>query len=87
MAALRATWSFVREYSNRFKPVMRQLVGRWLKYPGIKGTGYAMAPIGSSIEDRAMVHSGDGAVLFEASLRLHQDGMPATMAVEDFLAR
>src|SRR5262249_61410359 len=68
------------------KAGVRELISRWLKDRRVKGAGYAVASIGPSIKDRAMMHGRDGAVLFESGLRLHQHRMPATVTIENFLA-
>src|SRR6185503_773721 len=58
-----------------------------LQHPCVEGTGYAMASVRSTVQKRPMVHGRDGAVLLEAGLRAHEDGMPAALAIEDLLAR
>src|SRR5258707_15748169 len=42
--------------------------------------------IGAAINERLQMHGGDGAVFFHASFEIHQDGMAAAMAVENFFA-
>ena len=87
VAAFRAAGSLVGEDSHGFKSIVRQFVGGWLKDAGIEGAGHAVASVGAAVQNRAMVHRSNGAVLLVSSLRGHEDGMPSAVGVEDFFTR
>src|SRR5262245_62046494 len=46
-----------------------------------------MTAVCPAIQYGAMVHGGDGSILFIARLRGHHYGMPSAMAVKDLLTR
>src|SRR5207245_2837701 len=87
ISPLRTTRSLVREHPYRFDFEARDLVGSGLKCSGVKGAGDAQAAVRSAVQNRAVVHRGDGAVLLEPGLGRHQSGMPSAVAVEHLLAR
>src|SRR2546427_12545129 len=82
--SFRAAGSLVGEHANGFKLVVRDVVGRCLKYARVERAGHTMASVCATVQNRAVVHGGNGAVLLEACFRGHQDGMPSPVGIENF---
>src|SRR4029453_12513483 len=85
VAAFRTAGRLVGEDSNGFKSVVRQCVRRWLKDARVERARHSMTTVGPAIQYGAMVHGGDGSILFISPLRGHQYGMTSAMAVKDLL--
>src|SRR6267378_5837153 len=87
MAALWPARGFVGEGAAALEAIARDVVGGGLQRTGIKGAGDTVGAVAATIDQRLEMHSGDGAVLLDAGLEFHQDGMTAAVTVENFLAR
>ena len=87
VAALRTAGCLVGEDSNGFEAVVRQCVGRGLKDARVKGARHTVAAVGPAIQYRAMMHGGNGSILFVSRLRRHQNRMPAAMTIKDLFTR
>src|SRR3989475_8489452 len=87
MAALGPAWRFVGERAAALETIARDVVGGGLQRTGIKSTGDTVGAVAAPIDQRLEMHSGDGAVLLDAGLEFHQDGMTAAVTIKNFLAR
>src|SRR6267142_1164286 len=87
--AMAAFWSarrFVGKGAATLETIARDVVGGGLQRTGIKSAGDAVGAVAAPIDQRLEMHSGDGAVLLDAGLEFHQDGMAAAMAIKNFFA-
>ena len=87
MPALGAAGRLVGEGAQAAEAVARDFVGDGLQRARVEGRGDAVGAVGAAVEERLEVERGDRAVLLDADLALHQDGVAAAVAVEDLLAR
>ena len=87
MAAFGAAGRLVGEGAAALKAVARDVVGGGLQRAGVKGAGDAVGAVAAAVDQRLEMHSGDGAVFFDAGFEFHQDGMAAAVAIENFFAR
>ena len=76
----------VGEQPDALEAITRDRIGRRLQRAGVIGAGDPVAAVSAAIEKTLELHRVDPTVLLEAGLHLHQDGMPAAMRVEHFLA-
>src|SRR5262249_40818860 len=83
---LRSTRRFVSEHAQAFELVAWHIVGHRLKRPRVERARDAVTAVRAAVQKRPEVHRGDCAVILRTGLDPHQNGMPAAMTVEDFLA-
>ncbi len=86
MAALGSARRFVGKGAQPFELVTRHFIGHRLQGAGVEGAGHSITSIRAAIEKRFEVHRGDSAVLLDAGLDVHEDGVPAAMTIENFFA-
>src|SRR6267378_605088 len=87
VAAFGAARRFVRKSAATLKTITRDVVGGGLQRAGIKSAGDAVGAIAAAVDQRLEMHSGNRAVLLDAGLEFHQDGMTAAVTIKNFLAR
>ena len=86
MAALRAARRLVGEDTAAFEAVGGDVVGHRLEGTCIKGRGHTIRAVGAAIERGLEMHRRDESVLRHAGPHPHQDGVSASVCVEDLFA-
>ena len=87
MSTLRSARRFIRESAATLITIARDVIGSSLQRASVKGAGNSVRAVGAPVNQRLEMHSGNRAIFFHARFKFHQDGMPATMAIEDFFTR
>src|ERR1700674_3577948 len=87
MAAFWSARRLVGEGAAALEAIARDVVGGGLQRTGIKGACDAVGAVAATIDQRLEMHSADGAILLDAGLESHQDGMAAAVTIKNFLAR
>src|SRR5262249_21356220 len=87
VSALGPARRLVGEHPATLKVIRRDVVGHRLERTGIERARDAVRAVSATVEQRLDVQAGDGAVALHTGLEVHQDRMPAAVAVEDLLPR
>src|SRR3979409_51280 len=87
MAALGSARRFVGESAQALEFITRHVIRNSLQSSGVERTRDSIAAIGPAIKERFEMHSRDRAVFLHPRLNVHQNGMAATMTIENLFAR
>ncbi len=87
VAALGAARRLVGEEAHALEFVAGQLIRHRLEHAGVVGGCHAIGAVSPAIEEGTEMHGGERAILLDAGLDPHFDGVTPTVYEEDFLAR
>src|SRR4051812_44185583 len=74
---------FIGKDPGALEFISRDLIRDCLQRAGVEGTRHAVAAVCATIEKSLEVHSGNRAVVFHTGLNVHQNGVAATMTIEN----
>src|SRR2546421_7855083 len=86
MSALGSAGRLVREGAAALIAIARNVIRGGLQCAGIKRACDSVRAVGATVDQRLEVHSGDGAVLFDAGFEFHQDRMAAARTIKYLFA-
>src|ERR1044072_9482336 len=87
VSALRTTGRFISEDARALEFVTRHFVRHRLQRAGVERARDAIASISAAVEKGLEVHSSDRTIFLDTGLDVHENGMPAAMAIENIFAR